>query len=148
MPGLRYDLREDNEELALDAMQAKAKELDVRGVAWVFITNEDMHPNGAKSYRPAFRICGRVARKPDPSKGSDDTGADYLSISWSKIAEMVLTGVESGTSNRPAKKGELKLRGGRTRWTNTTRIFTGFSGGTEDQDVLIATAGMDAMYVE
>lgn len=142
MPGLRYRKRgrSDNEELALAAMQAKSEELKVEGVAVVLICTRD---DG--SFQPRFAIMGRMERDPDPSKDPTDTGVNYIGVALTKLAEMFLTGKNSGTSGKPVKKGELGFRGGKVVYEKDDFFYTAFSGGTQDEDVLIAEAGQKAV---
>lgn len=129
--------RENSEILALAAMRVKAKELGVQGVAVVMISLQ-----GDNYLKPIIDIVGRFERGPDPSKGPNDTGASYLAVALTKLAEMYRTNADSAMSGKPTKKGELGLRGGRVVFDEKRNyFFTAFSGGTEDQDVLIAEAG-------
>lgn len=146
---MKHFKREDNEVLALDAMQEKANELEIKGVACILIVQ-----GNELTWRPVLRRMGRIERDPDTSKDPKDSGANYLAIVCSKIAEMVSTGQNSGSKIRPGLRGELEVRGGITRRdsrealgrTINYRLFTAFSGGLEDEDVVIATAGMDALF--
>ena len=137
--------REVLEDFALTAMKRKAEELGVKGVANVLIIED-----GQTDIRPVFRPCGRIERDPDPSRDKPDqkdTGTNYLSVVWTKNAEVISTlQPESGKGIREPKFGEFGLRGCLRTRTMTAYIQTSFSGGTEDQDTEIALAGMKALH--
>jgi hypothetical protein len=131
------DLQED----ALRAMKKKAKDLDIhRGVAITFIYVE----SPADFHEPSWtRVEGKHSRDPDPTR-EGDTGANYLAVAFVKLAVSFATGMSSGNPVIPLRFGELSLRGCLTDFSETGyRIFAAFSGGTEDQDVEIAQAGLN-----
>lgn len=134
---MRYFGKSDKETLALGAMQLKADELHVKGVSVVMIVKDiDIDTD----CRPVFEITRVSNRK-----------YNFLAIVLTKLAEMFVTKRNSGRKKH--KKGELGYRGGIFRrdsikvgqLTTHYHLYTAFSGGTEDQDVEIATAGMNAM---
>lgn len=130
---------------ALDAMAAKAKNIGVQGVsAFLAIPLGDL-PLVDGVFEIKFRVTGRMERAPDPERGQNDTGTNYLAVAMSKIAEMVSTLIHSGMAQRPAKFGEFKFKGGVIYATQTHYLFFAFSGGTPEEDVKVATAGAQAL---
>jgi len=133
-----------------DAMQERAEELSVQGAAaYMVIPPEEEHDEGS-SWDPELRIIGRFHRDLDPKKGENDAGANYAAVAFSKVAEMMRTGVDSGTSGDMPRKGEFGYQGGLV-WTREdaeqVRFFIAFSGGTEAQDLEISQVGKEGLDV-
>ena len=130
------------EDVALGMMESVAERFEIEnGVGFVLLLETE-----ALSYpRIAFFVIGLIERDPDPSRGEDDTGTNYFAVAMSKLARMISTEQDSGLSTSPLKYGEVPCRGGLIRVVLKGTILTGFSGGTEDQDVLVAQAGMDIL---
>jgi hypothetical protein len=100
------------------------------GVAAIMVTN--IHDGSTiTSWLP---LNGRIERDPR-SNDPNDTGTNYLAVAFSKIAEMMSTGKNSGELKRKSKKGELGYRGGITWQTENFVFYLAFSGGTEKQDL-------------
>jgi hypothetical protein len=133
------------QEEMFEAMEEKAAELTVQGVAAFMIIPDD--EESGQEWYPFLRIIGRFHRGPDSDRAEGDSGANYAAIAFTKIAEMVRTGRNSGESGAWTPKGEFGYRGGIT-WTRTdtegARFFLAFSGGSEDEDVEISIIGKDA----
>ncbi len=91
---------------ALEAMKLKARALGVQGVAVVLTTNKE----GGNRWDPLMEVVGKFHREVDATKGADDTGASYAAVAWSKVAEMLDTGRNSGTTRRKPKKGGSATR--------------------------------------
>jgi hypothetical protein len=129
----------DEQERALEVMCAYAQEMGIeRGVAAIVLTEYD-----GLCHQINFAILNRLDRNPNREKyGEDDTGTNYLGVALAKIASMMSTGLYSGWDNRPPKLGEVSYRGGLTLGTTEGNLFVAFSGGTEDQDVQLARAGL------
>lgn len=130
---------------AFKAMEEKAQELGVQGVAVVLI--EPPKDDGEEvCWKPSIQPMGRFFREADPSKGEGDAGANYMAVAVSKLAEMLETKKASGVSGRPPRKGEFGYRGGAISLHESgATLYSAFSGGNEDQDVEIAGAGIRAM---
>ena len=87
------------------------------GVAAIMVTN--IHDGS--TITDWLPLNGRIERDPRPNN-QNDTGTNYLGVAFSKIAEMMSTGKNSGESKRKSKKGELGFRGGIT-WQEENFIF-------------------------
>jgi hypothetical protein len=126
---------------ALSAMWLRVRELQVSGVALVAYENQPL------GWQVQIMVMGRLERQPEPDKrGADDKGTNYIAVASSKLAEMVSTGMNSGSASRPLLNGELGYQGGVVRVNSAgLRFYTSFSGATPEQDVLIAQAGMEVL---
>ena len=137
--------------VALAAMVGKAKKLGVSGVAvvQVILPPEEGEDEGSLVvWDPLAVVVGRFYREADPDKGEGDTGANYYNVAFSKLGEQLETTLPSGTAGRPPRKGEFGYRGGEVYvLEDGTELHATFSGGTEDQDVQIATAGMEKLRI-
>lgn len=130
--------------LCFEAMKAKAKSLGVKkgtfailpwsyaGVIYFSWISDDPERRGEDAFRSMFR-------GPDPLKGEDDNGANYLGVVMGKIAQCARTGQDSCMEN--AIKGESTYRGAVV--SEDGQAIFGFSGGTQDQDVEIVIAGKE-----
>lgn len=141
-------------EHALKTMLEKAEEIGLnRGVAVVCAVS--YHPKSTSFPRVEFAsLKGTLQRDPRPPENIwqrilwffcpwlEDFGTNYLGMALMKLAWMVATNTTSGFSARHIKNGETVARGGLIHPEGTMRIFTAFSGGTEEQDTEIASAGM------
>ena len=127
--------------LAVATMSRKANELDVGGVAVALVTDVSL----PVLLEPAFIVVGKFQRGPrddDPN----DTGTNYAAVAWSKLAEMLATRVDSGTDkDRRPKKGECGWPGGVVAREGEFLLLTAFSGGTGEEDVKIAKAGLESL---
>lgn len=130
------------QDITVEVMLEKARELGVEGVCMALITA----PGKPQPWKPSISYTGKFGRSADPLKGEGDTGANYLAVCLSKWAEGEDTGTDSGTTvNRVPKKGEFGYRGYVTKTSCGHTLKTSFSGGTQDQDVEIAQAGIEAL---
>ena len=133
---------------AVRAMEAKAREMGLVGVAAVLVL--ERHSNDP-SWRPTLwspllSVVGAYARPATPAtRGVDDTGTNYAAVAFAKIAEMVDTLCDSGDSGKPPKKGTFGWSGGVCVIKDSVYLFTAFSGGTGEQDVEVAHAGMKVL---
>ncbi len=83
------------------------------------------------------------------SRGYGDRPSNYFGVAMEKLAVMMDTGTESGhIASADLKYGESSYRGGLMTVDDDYTIYTGFSGGTEDQDVEIAKVGMKMMLTK
>lgn len=135
----------DSIEMALDIMAATADRLGVTGVAVIGArsVHEDINHCNIAFHT---RVCGRIGRKPDPEVGGpSDMGANYLAIALAKAAQVARIASDSGAA--VFRKGEVPYRGGVNRYMMEHFGIAAFSGGDEDQDLIIAQAGVE-MLVE
>ncbi len=120
---------------ALQAMQQRAAELKVTGVAVVAHSEGD----SVKSWSSKMVVVGNL--KTGPSK-NDPAGANLLAIAYAKAAEMADTLKASGSAGRPPLKGEFGWQGGVVAKGRTGILIAAFSGGPSADDVKISQAGL------
>jgi len=126
---------------ALRKMVVHAKSLGLtKGVAFLSVQKK-----GQKILNVKFATVDGVFQR--KSYGGDDRGTNYFGIAMGKLAVMMAYHVNSGflAGEEAPKNGESRYRGGLVIDIGKYTIYVGFSGGTEDQDVEIATTGMDMM---
>ncbi|MDX1362785.1 hypothetical protein [Arenibacter latericius] len=112
-------------------MEKAAKELQVKGVAvMAFVPGEEI-----KSIVSKMKVVGALA----------NDRINYLAVANSKIAEMTTTLTHSGSTIRKPLIGETGWRGGLIKKVASGYILVSFSGGSEDQDVIISNAGLTGM---
>jgi hypothetical protein len=123
---------------AVRAMLLHAKVMGLqKGVAFVCIQKNDGEM-GKINYGV---VNHTIKREPvDGKKG--DIGTNYFGVVMSKLAVMMSLGLDSGMSHDALKYGEVPYRGGLVQEIGDFKVYVGFSGGTEDQDVAIAKSGM------
>jgi hypothetical protein len=120
---------------ALLAMQQRAAELKVTGVAVVAYSEGD----SVKSWSSKMVVVGNL--KTGPSK-NDPAGANLLAIAYTKAAEMADTLKNSGSAGRPPLKGEFGWQGGVVAKGRTGILIAAFSGGPSADDVKISQTGL------
>ena len=123
---------------ALAAMQARAAELKIKGVATVSFSEGD----SVQSWSSKMLVVGNL--KTGPSK-NDPLGANLLAIAYSKAAEMADTLKASGSGVRPPITGEHGWQGGVIAKGKTGWLIVAFSGGSSADDVKISQAGLDVL---
>jgi hypothetical protein len=120
---------------ALAAMQKRAAELNVKGVAIV----ADSQGDTVQSWSSKMVVVGNL--KTGPSK-NDPLGSNLLAIAYAKAAEMADTLKASGSGVRPPIKGEFGWQGGVIGKGKTGWLIVAFSGGSSPDDVKISQAGL------
>lgn len=129
------------ERTAIVAMARKAAAMNVSGVAGVMVVT-DFSPNSLQNIK--FQPVKRYHREPDPKgRGEDDIGTNYGAVVSAKIWQVFRTGEPSGKAQ--AAGGENQWRGALLLRTKFGTVICGFSGGTQQQDVEIADAGVQAI---
>jgi len=123
-------------EIALDAMEAHAKRIGASGVA-VFLYSED---ENAKDFCSVMRIVGAIN-----TIAEDHTGYNFIALAYSKIAESIETGKNSGNLARPMIEGEFGYQGSAIAKDKNGIIITAFSGCTGDVDLEIAGTGLQSL---
>jgi hypothetical protein len=126
---------DDLADKALQAMQLRAGELKIQGVAVVAFSEGDT----VKSWTSKMLVVGHLTT--GPSK-NDPNGANLLGIAYAKASEMAETLKNSGTSGQPPMRGEFGWQGGVVAKGKTGTIIVAFSGGPSEGDVKISQAGM------
>lgn len=130
---------------AVMAMMEEAKARGVLGTALVAL-----YAYG-KDGSLIFRMGGastKLFREPDPSRGPDDKGTNYGGFAAGKLFQSLRT--EENLSNRSDnRRGESPARGAVIGAVTGDQIDTvvAFSGGTEDEDVVIANVGLAHLMV-
>jgi hypothetical protein len=113
----------------LSLMEQAAQKLSVKGVALIaFIPGEVTN-----SWISKMKVVGTLT----------DSKSNLLAIANSKASEMADTHIDSGSGSRSPKAGEFGYKGGITKKVSSGYIIAVFSGGSGEQDVEIAKAGMD-----
>lgn len=125
---------------ALLAMQDTALKLGVRGVAGVCI----VAPKSSDTLIPVLRICGRFER-PVFERGETDKGTNYLGVTLLKFATSFSRQRSSGPDIATLKMGEIGFKGCVVQVKGSATLFAFFSGGSEEDDVQIANAGMSVL---
>jgi hypothetical protein len=122
---------------ALQAIQQRAEQLNIKGVAMVAGSEGDR----VQSWSSKMLVVG--ALKKGPSR--DEPEMNLLAIVYSKAAEMADTLKASGSGVRPPLKGEYGWGGGVITRGKTGYLFAAFSGGSSADDVKAAQAGLDIL---
>jgi len=111
-----------------------------KGVAFVSVQKKR---DAEYNQEVRFLVVNNTIQREPSSLIKDDTGTNYFAVAMSKLAVMMgSNGRNSGYPELRPKNGEVVYRGGLVREVGEFFIYTGFSGGTEDEDVGIADMGM------
>ncbi|MGW8314445.1 MAG: hypothetical protein ACWGNV_02505 [Bacteroidales bacterium] len=115
----------------LDLMENAASEMSVHGVAVVaYIPGEK-----SMTWVSRMKVVGLLA----------DENANFLSVAYSKAAEMAATYRNSGSADREPLHGEFGYEGGLIERVGSGYILAVFSGGTGEEDTEIARAGLEEL---
>ncbi len=109
-----------------------AQKMKVKGVAVIAFIPGD----ATKTWTSKMTVVGVI------SNGE----ANYLAIAYSKAAEMAETYKDSGSGVREPMLGEFGYQGGVMKKVTYGYILAVFSGASGEQDVELATKGLDALY--
>ena len=120
-------------EIALDAMEEHANRIGASGVA-VFLYSADKKGKDLYSVMRVIRAINTIAE--------DQTGYNFIALAYSKIAESIETGLDSGNLKRPMICGEFGYQGSAVEKFNGGLVITSFSGCTGDVDLEIARSGI------
>ena len=132
-------------EVAFSAMQAKADELGIKGVAMAALLEDTSTLN----WKMSAQIMGKV-ENPHGKK----PGWNIIAMVGSKIGETMLTHAPSGHSPRPLMHGEVgfanaenPLNGEGAEFLDLGGAYCvcAFGGGSHQKDYIIACAGTQAM---
>jgi hypothetical protein len=119
---------------ALAAMQARAKELGVTGVAVVAYFEGDT----IQAWSSKMIVVGKLRDEPTAT----DKGSNLLAIAYAKAAEMADTQKDSGSGVRPSMTGEYGWKGGVIARGKEGYVIAAFSGGKSEDDVAISREGL------
>jgi hypothetical protein len=121
---------------ALEAMKAKAAELNIQGAAVV-------------SYAPGEAVDGWTSRMAVVGHLTDAkasaNGNNLLGIAYAKSAEMARTLKDSGTAGGTPMTGEFGWQGGVILKSSGGWLIVAFSGGKSEDDVQVSKAGLEVM---
>jgi len=118
----------------LKAMIEKARELGLKRGSVVILSVCTEHIYNEESFGENF------FREPDPiNRGPEDKGVNYRAFAFGKIFQSFRTGKPSCTEY--AMKGESPARG--CVISDDYTAYFACSGGTEEQDVVIANVGKE-----
>jgi hypothetical protein len=127
----RFDRTADR---ALLAMEARAAELKIQGVAVVAYFDGD----NIQSWISKMIVVGRLKdAPPDPQKA-----ANLLAVAYSKASEMADTLKNSGSHARPVLVGEFGWTGGAIARGRHGYVIAAFSGGKNEDDLSVSTVGI------
>ena len=137
-PGIDANAHFDaNAAAALLAMQSRAAELKVTGVAVLAYFDGDK----PQAWNSRMLVVGRM--KEDVK--ATDKGSNLLAIAYAKAAEMADTLKDSGSQVRPPMTGEFGWQGGVIVRCASGYLIAAFSGGKSEDDVLVSRAGAEAL---
>jgi len=119
---------------ALEAMKAKAAELNIGGVAVVNFAPGD----AITGWSSKMAVVGRLTDPPT----ANSNGNNLLGVAYAKSAEMARTLANSGTAGGTPMTGEFGWQGGVMERVNGGAIIVSFSGGKSPQDVQVSQAGL------
>ena len=129
----------EKSELALNAMEEHANKIGTPGVAVVLYSDKD----SGKDYYSFTRVIGAIKRIDD-----DQSGYNFFALVYSKIAESIETGKESGNLKRPLITGEFGYGGSAVYNGSDGLEVTCFSGSSEEVDCAISETGMKSLRLK
>lgn len=128
------------------AMFGKARDMGVKGVAVSCIVSERSLSENYQQLNLSIIVVDRFQRPPKANDEKGDVGTNYLAVATAKFAQMLDTLRNSGTTpDRIPKTGENNFRGGLVERSGDYWLFAAFSGGSEYQDVEIASTGIEKL---
>lgn len=127
----------------ISAMEQTAEAMGLIGACMALVLPNDEPP----PWQPLVSYVDQFQRPPNLERPGD-TGANYLAVCLGKWAEMKDTGLNSGTvEEKSPKKGGLGYKGGLIKHLEhyPYTLYAAFSGGTPEQDLVVAAAGIEAL---
>jgi hypothetical protein len=124
-------------------METHARKLGVKGV--ILVARMD---DTGFSWVSHMKAVDTIRVIPDNSEQHEYPGYNFVGIAYSKAAEMADTKLNSGSKVRSAFQGEFGYPGGLIKKVQSGFILTVFSGASGEQDVEIATVGMNAYQID
>jgi hypothetical protein len=122
---------------ALGAMEKRANELQITGVAVVAYSEGD----SVVSWSSKMRVVGHMVSPAVQEK----KGSNLLGIAYTKAAEMADTLRDSGSGVRQPLIGEYGWQGGVVAKGRTGTLIASFSGGPSEKDVKVSKAAMEVL---
>jgi hypothetical protein len=134
---------QDTVETTMKAMIAEANMQNITGVCVIAIARRK-GDSANFTVVSESQVVERLVREPDiRGRGPGDMGTNYYSVAQMKVGEMLDTLTNSGCSEKAVLKyGEPGFKGGVIREVNGVYYMTAFSGASEEQDLIVAEAGM------
>ncbi len=124
-------------------MENHARKLGVKGVILV----ASMDGTGF-SWVSQMKAVDAIKVIPENPERGEYPGYNFIGIAYSKAAEMADTKLNSGSNSRQSYQGEFGYRGGVIKKVPSGYILAVFSGGTSEQDLEIAKAGMNVYQID
>jgi len=123
---------------ALGAMQSQASSMGVHvGVSEITVSHTDVD-----NYKLKLSLTNNTNVRPG---GAGEARVNFAGVASAKAAQMQRTGKFSG--NDDGFIGEVPYRGGMCFKKDGYTVLVAYSGGTQDEDVKIATIGIGAMGI-
>ncbi|MDP4164861.1 MAG: hypothetical protein Q8898_17340 [Bacillota bacterium] len=124
-------------EIALNAMEAHANRIGIPGAAVFFYTDDE----NAKDLCSMMRIVGA-----SKTIAEDQSGYNFIALAYSKLAESIETGLDSGNITRPLIVGEYGYQGSAVARMNGGLVIASFSGKTTgDVDFEVSKSGIKSL---
>ena len=118
-----------NADQALTMIKEAAEKTSIKGVAIIgFIPGEI-----SESWITKMKVVGNLTSRKD----------NLLGIAYTKASEMADTHLNSGSGVREVYRGELGYQGGLIKKVNSGYVLAVFSGGSSEQDLVVAKIGLE-----
>lgn len=119
----------------LDKMAAKAREMNMKGVAVASILEKESQVDW----------IGEMKVVDTPYNLEDGKGWNLVAIAWSKAGEVIASEADSGNPERKSLMGELNFTGGAYGESANYKYAFAFSGGLSEDDLEVAKYGIDVL---
>lgn len=119
---------------ASDAMVAKAKSMNMKGVAVASVLSKQSQADWLSEMRVV-----------ETTYNIDESGNGWnlVAIAWSKAGEVMVSGADSGNPERKCMVGELNYTGGAYDESENYKYAFAFSGGISEDDYMVAKHGIN-----
>ncbi|MDD5674701.1 MAG: hypothetical protein PHC61_11095, partial [Chitinivibrionales bacterium] len=112
---------------ALEAIESRAKELKIKGVAVAAIYDQN------KVLHSQMKAVGTLC----------SASVNFMAVAYSKVAEMCDTLKNSGGKTRPPLFGEYEYLGGAIKERDQVYYLAAFSGASGEEDLDAAMRGLN-----
>lgn len=119
-----------------EEMARKAREMNMKGVAVASV----LVPDSGVDWIGEMKVVDT----PFNVEGGDK-GWNLVAIAWSKAGEVIATEANSGNPERKCMVGELGFVGGAYDEANGYKFAFAFSGGTSEDDLVVAKHGISKL---